>query len=164
MAADADPPAIDLLVVTAGGRRFGLMARDVLEVQRMVACEPLPGAPEAVEGVIDVRGHVVPMLVLAERLGLASRPPRISDHLVLTRSRRHVVAIRTEHALGLESVAPDRLTGSHEVAPVDGRVRGLVRLSDGLLVIVDLDAFLGWEESAALRRAMDAARGAAAHG
>lgn len=151
----AEHPPVEVLVVRAGDRRFGFLAGDVMEVQRVVASEPLPGAPAAVEGVIDLRGQVVAVLDFAERVGLGSRPPRLSDHLVITRARRHLVAIRVEEAMEVEHVAGGQRVAADDVAPSGERVQGIVRLADSLLVVADVDAFLGWDEAATLQRAVD---------
>jgi len=54
--------ALQLLVAEIGALRFGLRLSDVREVVRAVAIDPLPGAPDIVEGLINVRGEVVPVL------------------------------------------------------------------------------------------------------
>lgn len=143
-----------IMVVRVDEQRVGFVASDVVEVQRMVAWEPLPGAPEAVDGVIDLRGHVVPVLDLKERFGLPSRPPGVDDHLVVVRAGRHVVAVRVDQALALQTIPAGGLLPMEEVAPGGARVAGVVRSDGSLLVVADLGAFLGWDEAAGLDRAL----------
>ena len=51
---------MDVLVFHLNAQRYGLPVADVQEVVRAVAVAPLPKAPRIVEGVIDVRGRLVP--------------------------------------------------------------------------------------------------------
>src|SRR5260370_33435244 len=84
---------VGLLTFELDGQRCALLASEVLEVQRVVAMARLPRCPDIVEGVIDLRGKLVPVLDVRSRLGLPPRPPAPSDHLVVpsgprTRTRR----------------------------------------------------------------------------
>jgi purine-binding chemotaxis protein CheW len=58
------------LVLPIGENRYGLDLLDVREVVPGPVLTPLPGAPRAVLGVINLRGDVVPVLDTAQLLGL----------------------------------------------------------------------------------------------
>lgn len=144
-----------MLVVALDGRRYGLDA-DVGRIVRMVGVTPLPGAPDVVEGVIDVAAVIVPVVDPRVRFGLERRPPSPDDHLVITRSDERTLAVRVDRAVAyvavgaLEPVAGEVAGGRH--------IAGVSRTAEGLLVITDLDAFLSLEEEAALNSALEAAQ------
>ena len=48
---------------------FGIDMASLLEIREWEAPTPLPGVPSYVKGVTNLRGHVVPVVGLAERLG-----------------------------------------------------------------------------------------------
>src|SRR3954464_11389595 len=75
--------AIRLLTFELDGQRGALLASDVVEVQRAVTLTRLPRSHPMVEGVIDLRGRLVPVLDIRTRLGLPARPLSVSDHLVV---------------------------------------------------------------------------------
>src|SRR5690606_4917648 len=66
-----------------GGLRGAAPLSHVRGVQRAVAVTPWPGAPEIIDGVLDVRGAVVPVIDLGRRFGLPRRPLRASQSMVL---------------------------------------------------------------------------------
>jgi purine-binding chemotaxis protein CheW len=66
-AESARSPERELLIFEIGASRFGLPSADVREVLRAVTIVPLPGAPPIVEGLINVRGRIVPVLDIRRR-------------------------------------------------------------------------------------------------
>ncbi len=144
------------LIFEVGGRRYGLPLGEVVELVRAVAVVPLPRAPGWVEGVVNLRGQVVPVIDMRARLGLPAKPIALSDHFVVARGREFPVALRIDRALDLERLG-------------DGAGR-VAKLSDGLAPVLDLDGFLSDDEWADLGRALfnsinnrvDAAHGGAA--
>ncbi len=140
----------DVIVVTLEGRRYGIPAGAVVELHQMVATVPLPGAPPIVEGVINVRGTLVPVLDLRWRLELPAHPAAPGDHLVLLRADGAVVGLRVDRVEDLIQV-PEVDRSLKAVAP---RIEGLAALDDGLLLIQDVASFLVPGEEAALRTAL----------
>ena len=151
---------VDILLFELEGQRYGLPAERVREVVRMVAIAPLPRAPRAIEGVVNVRGEIVPVYDLRARFGLSARAPDAAEHLIVLTAGAGPVAIRVDVAESLESVPDADVTPSSSLsASVGGagtgrHVKGVAAMDDGVLVIYDLDEFLTTEESAALDRAL----------
>ena len=52
------------------GRIYAMDVAQVREVVRWQPVTPLPRAPELIEGVIDLRGHVIPVIDLGRALGV----------------------------------------------------------------------------------------------
>lgn len=151
--ADGAAEHVLVLVVEVGDHRVGLRMERVVELQRMVAPTPVAGASAAIEGVIDVRGTVVPMVDLRTRLGLPRRPPRTSDHLVLVDVSGHRVALRVDRVLDLVPTSLDVIAAAAGFEP-PAHLGGVARLVDGLLLIQDVGAFLSDDEAAALDTAL----------
>jgi purine-binding chemotaxis protein CheW len=150
---------MDLVVFDVAGLRYALPAGQVAEVVRAVTIVPLPGAPPIVEGVIDVRGSLVPVLDFRARFRLPPKPVAHTDHLLLASVERGLVAIRADRALDLVSVAEADVRDARAIAPGSGLVAGVATLPDGLVVVHDLRAFLDDAEHGALERALVAAPG-----
>jgi purine-binding chemotaxis protein CheW len=146
----------EFLIFELGGRRYGLPVTDVREIVRAVAPVPLPGAPALVEGFINIRGSVVPVLDLRRRFRLPVRPLEPSDQLVVARAAGRFVALRVDRALDLVRLAAadvDEVEG----AGADGQSAARVaKLPGDLVLIQDLRALLSRAESAALDEALPA--------
>lgn len=130
-----------VLVFEVGARRFGLPAADLREIVRAVAIAPLPHAPAAVEGVINLRGEIVPVIDLRRMLGLPARGVVLSDHLVIAHWDSAPLALRVDRALEFRS----------DEAGADALHARVVRLADGLVPVLELRELLAPEEWSALR-------------
>jgi purine-binding chemotaxis protein CheW len=144
---------MDLLVFDVGGIRCALPAGDVREVVRAVTIVPLPNAPDVVEGVINVRGSLVPVIDLRQRLGLAARTLAITDHLVLVHTGEHDYAVRVDQAVDVVTVPDGQLEAPTREMTVAPFITAVGKLPDGLVVVHDLRRFLSGAEQTALEAA-----------
>jgi purine-binding chemotaxis protein CheW len=146
--------AVDLLVLELGGVRYGLDLSAIREVVRAVLITPLPDAPPVVEGVIDVRGAVVPVYDLRARFGLPPRPLHPDEQMVIAWTGDRLVAVRCDHVPDVESVTPDRLDSAVALPGGDRHIAGVARLPGGLVLIHDLATFLEEAEELSLDEAL----------
>jgi purine-binding chemotaxis protein CheW len=160
----AEPPAVELLAFEAGGARFGIEMGTVREVLRAVFITPLPGAPPVVEGIIDVRGTVVPVYDLRARFGLPIRPLHPDHRLITAWTGDRLIALHCERTDWLVSVPATAMERSGAVSLGDRRLAGVAKLPDGIILITDLPAFLDDAERAALDAALAAAASAGRDG
>src|ERR1700720_4210722 len=91
----------EVLVFEVGGQRYGLPSPDVREIVRAVTLTPLPRTPAIVEGVINLRGTVVPVLDIRARFRLPARAVEHTDHLIVAWAGQRLVALRVDRALEL---------------------------------------------------------------
>ena len=95
---------LDVFLFEVAGQRYALRSLDVREVVRAVTMVPLPKAPPIVEGIIDVRGTVVPVLDIRTRFRLPAKPAAHTDHLIIAWAGHRLVALRADRALGLVQI------------------------------------------------------------
>jgi purine-binding chemotaxis protein CheW len=149
------------VVFSVDAGRYALALDAVERIVRAVQVTQLPAALPVLMGVIDVQGRVLPVLSLRRRFGLPERLIDPKDHFLIARSAGRTVVLPIDGAEGVLESSEAAEINSASIAPQLEYVRGVIRLSDGLVVIHDLDAFLSAEEQSALAEAMrqDAARG-----
>lgn len=151
---DLQPALVDLLLFEVGGHRYALPAADVREVVRAVAIAPLPGGPPIVEGIIDVRGRIVPVLDIRGRFRLAAKPLEPADHFILATCGAGLVALRVDVVTDFTQVGRAAIEDARAVLPCSEHVAGVAKLPGGLVLIHDLKTFLSQGESAALATAL----------
>jgi purine-binding chemotaxis protein CheW len=145
---------IALLTFETADRRFAVPASLVLEVVRAVAISPLPKSPPIVEGIINYRGTLVPVLDIRQRFGLAPLPLAPEQHFLIVLTDSRPVALRVDRALDLVSIEESLIQPVDPIAPGSEYVAGLAKLPDGLLIIHDLERFLSLQESHHLQAAI----------
>jgi len=142
-------PARDFLAVTVGDEEYGIDILRIREIIKVRAGTEVPRAPRFVLGVISVRGVIVPVIDLRERLHLrADEAPRAPRILIVTRdeellgllvdSVRHVVRF-TEESI---EPPPPMLSGAEA-----DFVSGIGRVYGRMVILLNLDAILRFEVS-----------------
>jgi purine-binding chemotaxis protein CheW len=127
------------LLFEAAAQTFALPASAVRQVLRMAAPAPVPGAPPALRGVLNVHGALVPVVDVRARLGLPVRPLDPDAHLVLADVAGGSVALEVDRVLDVRDV-PD---GAATLPLGSDLVSGAARLADGVVLVQSLDAFAG---------------------
>jgi purine-binding chemotaxis protein CheW len=146
---------IRLVLLTVDGQSYALHLEAVDRVLRMVEITPLPGAPDAVEGVVNVQGDLIPIVSIRRRLGLAQRAVGAADSLVVARARTRRLAIIAETVLGVVERPADAVVSAGELAHGIEHIEGVLKTSDGLVLIHDLDRFFSPEEEQSLDLALE---------
>ena len=152
-------PTVDSMMrwvlMTVDGQSYALPLAAVERVLRMAEITPLPGAPDVVEGVIDIQGEVVPVVSVRRRLGLPHRCVEISDSLVVAHARNRRLAVIAESVLDVVERSGDDVVSTSEFACGNPYIEGLLKTSDGLVLVQDLDKFFSFEEESSLEQAME---------
>ena len=151
---DPTPALREILVFEVGGQRYGLPSADVLELVRAVTITPLPGAPAVIEGVVNVRGRVLPVLDVRARFRLPVRPLDPSDIFIVASAGRRRVILHVDHATHLALVDEACIQSPETLGPNATYVAGVARLKEGLVMIHDLTTFLSSAEAASLDEAL----------
>ena len=145
---------IRLVLLKVDGQTYALHLEAVDRVLRMVEVTPLPGAPDVVEGVINIQGEVVPVVSIRRRLGLAERAVAAADSLIVARARNRRLAIIAESVLGVVERPADAVVSTGDLARGIEHIEGVLKTSDGLVLIHDLDRFFSPQEEQSLDLAL----------
>lgn len=149
-------PQVQLVTFQVGGEEFGLDVFAVHEILRWQAVTPVPRAPAFVEGVLDVRGAVVPVVDLRRRF-------EVPD-VAYTDETRIVLVDFSGERMGLvvdsvtEVLRAPETSVSAPPAYIRGLaaefMRGIVRHEGRLIILMDLARILTSEERIALGDAL----------
>lgn len=120
----------------------------------MVEITPLPKAPEIVLGIVNFHGRVVPAVNLRSRFGLPERPASLTDELMIAHTPRRAVALVADAVEGVVECPEQQILEAQTVVPGAEYVAGVMKLSDGLVLIHDLARCLSLDEERQLDEAM----------
>lgn len=154
---DSCPAAVTtaLLEFAVDSQRYALPVGDVVEIVQAVAVTRLPVAPSIIEGIIDFRGRVVPVLDLRARFGLPPRQLDPSEHFIVARAGERVVAVRADEVADVSHVRLENVEPIADSVPHARHVAGVVKTATGVVLISDLTGFLSQAEQEALDSALE---------
>jgi purine-binding chemotaxis protein CheW len=120
---------------------FGVDARDVQEVIRYQEMTEVPNAPQAVSGLINLRGQIVIAIDLRTRLGLSRRDPDKLPMNVVVRSDDGAVSLLVDQIGDVIEVNADSFECPPETLADHARdlVLGAYKLDEKLLLLLDCD-------------------------
>ena len=121
-----------------GGRSCALDVSQIREVVRWAPATPLPDAPELIEGVLDLRGSIVPVVDLGRALGLEPVHPGLSARIAVVEVEGMVMGLAVQAALEVVQVDVARLEDPPALATQAGYdlARAVVRRSGAEPMVV----------------------------
>jgi purine-binding chemotaxis protein CheW len=143
---------LQIVVCELADEHYGLDIAKVFEIIRHQPITPVPRAPMFVKCVINLRGRIIPVVDLRGRFGMSEVEP--------TKETRIVVAESAATRVGLivDSVSEVLLLPAESVEATPGvaagadaeYLRGIAKLGDRLVLLLELDGLFGLEDQNAL--------------
>ena len=143
-----------ILIFSVGEKDYGADITQVREVIRKRKVTPVPEAAAFVEGVISLRGRVIPLINLRKKLGMKSQEVP-SNRIVVTTIRNHWTGILVDQVADVVTVRPEDITKPDEVLHGASYLVGVTKWEGKLVLLVDLTGFLRGEESEGLERVQE---------
>ena len=149
---------VDLLTFRLGDKIFALFLSDVIEVLRMVKLLPLPKAPPDVQGVINCRGTMIPVLNPGTLLAQAALTPQLASNLIVVYASGQQVALMVDGVESVRTVTGEdvKLDGAsqsvHRTMPL--HFAGYIHGADGNVFIIDVAQLLDLEDRRSLNLAL----------
>ena len=131
--------------------KYGINVMQVQEVLRVSEIAPVPGAPEYVLGIINLRGNVVTVIDTRQRFGLQPKEMDDSSRIVIVESSDQVVGILVDSVAEVIDLQLSEIESAPNVGTEDSSrfIQGVASQNDELLIIIDLNKLLSdeeWEE------------------
>jgi len=149
---EVDQELTQLVTFSIGDEEFGVNILQVQEIIRTMEITNVPRAPEFVEGVINLRGKVIPIVDMRRRFGLKSKEHDKYTRIIVIEIEMIIVGFVVDSVsevlrIPASSVQPPPPV----VAGMDSDyIDGVGKLDDRLLILLNLDSLLDNEEKEAL--------------
>lgn len=125
------------LTVRIGGRLHAIPVDVIEEVLPELPVEPVAGSPEDVPGLIFVRGHLLPVVSAAGRLGLTDAPRPADPHLICIRVGDRLVAVEVDEAVDLMDLSSAEHLPAEGLGAEAGAVCSVVESGGQIIRILD---------------------------
>lgn len=139
-----------------------LFAADIYSVERVLRYQPptpIPNVPEWVDGVIEYRGRIIPVIDLRLRFGLERTPPRPESRILVFTVGNEWIGAIVDAVLEVSSPTPDQLSPPPPLFRGLSAefLRGVVRRNDRLVVFLEVTRLLTTDERLVLERVTEEA-------
>jgi purine-binding chemotaxis protein CheW len=132
------------------GEEFAIDILKVQEIIRMMALTRVPNAPSFVEGVINLRGKVVPVIGLRKRFGLPHVDYDAQNRIVVVEVGGSVAGLAVDSVSEVLRVPDATIEPPPQLVKVDrDYVSGVGKLQDRLLILLDVERLMSDAEKAA---------------
>lgn len=131
------------------GQRYGAPITLVREVGNMQGATKLPLTPDWVEGVVDLRGEVLPVINLRRRLGLEQKELSAEARLMILSNGERSAALIVDEVDTVTTLSEEQI-GKPDAGLLPGAeeyLTGVARTDEGLLLLVDLVRLIGFTET-----------------
>ncbi len=135
---------LQLVSFKIGEEEFGVDILKVQEINRMLEVTRVPNAPAHVEGVINLRGKVIPVVDLRKRLGMPAREHDKNTRIIVMELDGHVVGFVVDAVQEVLRIPRSVTEPPPSVASADNSdyITAVGKLEDRLLTLLDLGKVL----------------------
>jgi len=151
---DEDEGLMQLVGFGVANEKFGVDILMVQEILRSAEVTAVPNSPEFVEGVLNLRGNIVPVIDLRKRLNLYDEETSQKKSWVLILNiENRVVGFIVDHVTEVLKIEEDSIETAPDiiVAGLESQyIQGVCKIDDGLIIILDFDLVLFNEEQKVL--------------
>ena len=144
---------LQLVTFRIGEEEFGVDILRVQEIIRTMAITRVPKAPDFVEGVINLRGKVIPIIDLRKRFGLEVKEYVKHTRIIVIEISNMIVGFVVDAVSEVLRIPADTVEPPPPavMGGIDSEyISGVGKLEDRLLILLDLDKLLSQEEQAEL--------------
>ena len=140
-----------------GNETFGVRIGSVREIVRVPEITAVPSAPEAVEGVINLRGKIIPVMVLRKRFGQSDIRPDKKNRILVVELENKLVGLIVNAASEVLKIAPSEIEppGTVFAEGESNYVTGVGKLKGRLIILLDIGKLLQRPEFKRLEEAAE---------
>ncbi|MCU1302861.1 MAG: CheW protein [Candidatus Sulfotelmatobacter sp.] len=138
---------LQLVGFHVGGEEFGI---DILHVQEIIRTQQLtrvPNSPEFMEGVMNLRGKIIPVVALRKRFGLQQAPPDKQNRIVVVEIQGTVLGFIVDAVSEVLRIPAGTVEPPPRLGLVEREyVSGVGKLGDRLLILLDANRLMSSSE------------------
>lgn len=149
--ADGNDEVLQWVTFRLEDETYGINVMQVQEVLRYTEIAPVPGAPDYVLGIINLRGNVVTVIDTRARFGLMSGEVSDNSRIVIIEAEKQVIGIMVDSVAEVVYLKSSEIDSAPNVGTDESAkfIQGVSNRSGELLILVDLNKLMSddeWDE------------------
>jgi len=140
-----------------GNETYGVRIGSVREIVRVPEITSVPNAPDAIEGVINLRGKIIPVMDLRKRFGIEAVQPDKKNRILVVELENKLLGLIVSSASEVLKIPPSEIAAPSAVF-AEGQssyVTGVGKLNGRLIILLDIARLLRQPEFKKLEEAAE---------
>jgi len=128
---------------------YGIEIMDVQEIIKVGKITRIPNTLNYIEGVLDLRGQILPIIDLRKKFGLTAKEINESSRIIVLNLNEIIIGIIVDAVSEVLRVNKDAIKQPPKIISLDDKsniIKRIVRLEDRLLILLDIDKILTSKE------------------
>ena len=136
---DNTAPALELISFCIGEQEFCIDVKTVREIRGWTPATPIPHAPTYMRGVINLRGAIMPLIDLRNRLGLGVTIPETRHVIVVVECQDRLAGILVDAVSETFTVPRDSLQPAPDVGEELRYLQAIISIENRLISYLRMD-------------------------
>ncbi|MDR5657942.1 chemotaxis protein CheW [Serpentinicella sp. ANB-PHB4] len=142
------------VILKVNEEAYGVDIKKVKEISEIKEVIKVPSAPEFVEGIINLRGEITPIINLSKRLGLLNSIEGAKDkRIIIVNLTQGNVGFLVEDASYVLNIKGDQIENPPEMLIDEDQqyIQAIAKVGNSMVIILDLDKILKDDEKEELK-------------
>ena len=146
---DTSPSPLELLTFRLSDQEYSLDIMCVREIRGWTRATPLPHAPPYMKGVINLRGTVLPVMDLAQRLGLPGQKQSDRNVIIVVNHEDSMTGLLVDAVSDIVALTQDDLQSPPDSTGSSGInvIKALTLIDDRMIRVLDLSQLVATMQS-----------------
>jgi purine-binding chemotaxis protein CheW len=131
-----------LVVFQLSDQKYALPIQETQEIIRMTEVTRIPNADYYLEGIINLRGTILPVINLNRRLGLVEKEEDDETRIVVVENNDQKVGMIVDSVLEVGRYSESEVEPANMVGNDTDYLKGVVKKEDQLWLLLDLNNVL----------------------
>ncbi len=141
-------PLIRWVTFQLGQEIYGVVVNNVREILRINNISPVPGAPDYIIGITNIRGNVISVIDGRRRINLSPADYTDLSRMIVMESEDDIVAVVVDRVADIIDLPESSIGSSPKLNKSDRSkyISGVIANSDELIIILDSEKFISEEQ------------------
>jgi purine-binding chemotaxis protein CheW len=131
-----------LVIFDLSGQKYAIPVLKTQEIIKMVDVTPIPRSADFIEGVINLRGRIVPIINLHKRLNLKRSENTRDTRIIVVEHNETSVGMIVDRVQEVGRYSPDEIERPESIMQENEYISGVVKREDALWLLLQLDRVL----------------------
>ncbi|PIQ89339.1 MAG: chemotaxis protein CheW [Candidatus Omnitrophica bacterium CG11_big_fil_rev_8_21_14_0_20_42_13] len=141
--------AVNIVIFTLAGDYFAVDVKNIREILMFREISPIPKTPSFIEGVINLRGHIIGIVDLRKYFDLKVSPTDKDTRIMIVRLKDALLGLIVDSVIEVVSLTREAIESAPAVvsSQIDNNlVSSVAKIGDNMVMILDLESVLGEEQ------------------